>query len=198
MVMIGDRHALIGAPFSKRRYLATIGLDFVLRQLRLGGKRRRAHTLDRARRLAVDDAWRLGGDEEIHLRVDAILLAFDVTIEQQSREPAAAHADPVARKDRPELLHVHREAAARLHAREASDARLSQAFLKTHVVREFGEIVVPPGDGGYSKFGFHGRHTPMRCLARICSCCLRAFWTDSREETSGTPTSQSASPGTQA
>ena len=38
----------------------------------------------------------------------------------------------------------------------------------------------------------------MRCLARICSCCLRAARTVSREETSGTPTSQSASPGTQA
>jgi hypothetical protein len=90
MVMIGDRHALISAPFSKRRYLATIGLDFVLRELRLAGKRRRAHTL---------------------------------------------------------------EAAARLHAREAGDARLVEALLQAYVVGEVGEIVVPPGDGRNSEFG---------------------------------------------
>ena len=86
----------------------------------------------------------------------------------------------VAGEDRAELVHVHREAAAGLHAGEACDARLSQALLEADVVGEFGEIVVPPGDGGDSEFGFHARHTPTRCLARICSCSLRAFCTDSR------------------
>jgi len=124
----------IDAPFSKRRHLATIGLNFVLRELRLGGKRRGAHTLDRARRFAVDDAWRLGGDEEIHLRADTVLLAFDVTNRATAREPAATDANPVARKDRPELPHVHGEAAARLHAREARDAGLVEALLQAYVI----------------------------------------------------------------
>ena len=51
--------------------------------------------------------------------------------------------------------------------------------------------------GAIPSFAFMVHHTPTRCFARISSCCLRALRTASREETSGTPTSQSASPGTQ-
>ena len=81
-----------GAPFREGRHLAPVSLDLVLRELRLGRERRRAHALDRARRLAIDDAGRLRGDEEIHLGADAILLALDVAVEQQAGEPAAADA----------------------------------------------------------------------------------------------------------
>ena len=75
VVVVGDRHALTGAPFGEGRHLAPVRLDLVLRELRLRRERRRAHALDRARGLAIDDAGGLRGDEEIHLRADAILLA---------------------------------------------------------------------------------------------------------------------------
>ena len=198
VVMIGDRHALAGAPFGESGHLMAVDFYLVIRELRLGRQRLGAVALDGAGGLAIDDARRLGRDEEIQLGADAILLSLDVSVEQQAGEPAAADRDAMASQDRPEFVHVHREAPARLHAGESGDARLPEAFLEADVVGEFGEVVVPPGDGRYSKFGFHVGHTPMRCLARICSCCARALRTDSSAETSGTPTSQSASPGTQA
>src|SRR6266702_5081145 len=198
MMMIGEGHSLIGAPFAKGRHFAAIDLDVILGEPRLAGKRGLADALDRARGFAIDDARRTGGDEEIHLGADAILFALDVAVKQEAREPATAHRDAVALESWTKLLHLHREAAAGLHAGEACCACLPQAFVEADVVGQFREIVVPPGDRGYSKLCFHQRYTLMRCLARISSCCLRAARTSSRDETSGTPTSQSASPGTQA
>src|SRR5579883_2751793 len=82
-------------------------------------QRRGTYALNRARRLAVDDAGRLGRNEEVHLRADAVLLALDVAVEQKAGEPAATDADPIAREDRPKFRHAHGKAAASLHAGEA-------------------------------------------------------------------------------
>src|SRR6516164_1535402 len=123
--MVGDRHSLPGTPFRENRHLTPIGLDLLLRKLGFGIERRGANTLDRARSFAVDDAGRLGRNEEVHLGANAVLFPFDITVEQKAGEPAAADGNAKSGEYRPELLHVHGEAPSGLHSRKTSDARLA-------------------------------------------------------------------------
>jgi hypothetical protein len=169
----------------------------------LVAKRGGLHTLNGARGFAIDDAGRLGSLEEGVLLGDPLLLHLDIAVEEKAREPAATDRDAVFRQDRAQLGHVHREAAAGFHAGEARDRGLAQAFLQAHVIAEFRQVVVPPGDRGNSKFRFHLIRPCSSNSDTLLGADLRSgshgpLFTLSRSDTSGTPTSQSASPGTQA
>ena len=129
VVMIGQRHTLIGAPFAKRRHLAGISPDLVFIQFRLGCQWPGAVALHRPRGFAVNDARRFGGNEEIHLRADAVLFHLDIAVEQQTGKPAATHRHAITRHDRPQNRRIHRKPPAGFHAGKARLLRLAQAFL---------------------------------------------------------------------
>ena len=155
VVVVGNRHALIRAPFAESGELAAVGLDLILVETRAHGQRRSAVALDGATRLAIDDAGRVGRLEQLHLRGDAVLLFIDVANQQATGEPAAADAHAVLPQDGLKHRRVHREAAAGLHAGEAGLAGLPQALLQRDVVAQFGEVIVPPGDRRDAKLGSH-------------------------------------------
>jgi len=162
VVMVGDRHALSGAPFAEGGHFAAIGLDLFLGELALGGKRRGAVALDGAGGLAIDDAGSADRLEQGHLLRDAIFLRFDVAIEQQAGEPAAANLDAVLVEDGAQDLCVHRKPAAGLHAGKAGLRGLGKASFQRNVAADFRQVVVPPGDGCNAEFGFHGRAPGQR------------------------------------
>jgi hypothetical protein len=90
VVMIAERHALVGAPFAEFGDLARIGPHFVIAELRLGGQRLAAITLDRATDFAIDDARRVDGLEQVDHRLDARLVGGEVFVDQRAGKPATA------------------------------------------------------------------------------------------------------------
>src|SRR5918993_4026341 len=164
MVVVGEWHPLLDAPFAERGHLVGVGFDLVLGELRLGGERSRPVALNRAGGLAVDDAGCAGGFEEGYLLGDPVLLRRNLAVEQQAREPAATDADVVLRQDRAQDRRIHWEAAACLHAREAGHTRLAKALLEADVVAQLCEVVVPPGDRRNAQLRFHAL-TPQRAAS---------------------------------
>ena len=154
VVMVGERHALVGAPLAEFGDAAAIGLHLVVGEFWLGGQRLGTIALDRAADLAIDDAGCTNSLEQVDHRLDAILVPGQVLIDQRAGEPAAAKRDVGFLQDRQHHLRVVGEAAAHLHAGEAGRARLAQTFLQRHVIAQFHEIVVPPRYGGHAQFGF--------------------------------------------
>ena len=144
-----------GAPFAELGDALCIGFHLVVREPGLAGQRFRAVALDGAADLAIDDARRVHGLEQVDHRLDAILVLRDLFVDQRTGEPAAAKGHVGLLQDRKHDLGIFREAAAHFHAGEARRARLAQAFLQRHVIAEFRQIVVPPRNGGHAQFCLH-------------------------------------------
>ena len=163
MVVIDDRHALALDPVSEFGHPPGIGLHLVARKLRLGRQRLRLVALDRAAHFAIDDARRVHGLEQVDHRLDALLVGLDRFIDNGAGEPATAQRDVGLLEDWHHFGSRLREAAALLHPGKTCRARLAQTLLQRHVIAQFRQIVVPPGDGRHAKFCFHG--IILQCVA---------------------------------
>ncbi len=155
-MVIGERHALLGAPF------AELGDAF---WHRLSSRRRRASAWWRAASCGRP-GW---SGRPRHRRCKARSTALNRSIIGWMRSlfAASSSSTSVPENQPPQSVTSAAfrigsmtsgsfgKAAAHLHAGEARRTRLAQAFLQRHVIAEFRQIVVPPRDGGHAQFGFH-------------------------------------------
>ena len=84
MMMVGERHALFGAPLAKCGERAAISLHLVIVELGLGVERTRTVTLYRTTDFAINDAGRIDCLEQLDHRRNARLVGRQVFIGQRA------------------------------------------------------------------------------------------------------------------
>jgi hypothetical protein len=84
VVVVAERHALLGGPFAEGRHLPGVGLHLVVAEPGLLRQRDFALALDRAADLAVDDARRIHRLEQLDHRGDALLVGRDLFVDQRA------------------------------------------------------------------------------------------------------------------